>query len=109
MDALPLRSQPERLTQIMPSRRVPRFPYKDSGTRGATVRTFTCFTFDNRCSVPTLSFVFAADEMRARLLARRELLDTPDAVSLELYEGSNLLWMETASPSGEILTVGPPS
>lgn len=64
--------------------------------REAAMRTFSCFTFDDQRSVPTLSFIFAEDEMRARLLARRELLDTPKGASVEIYERDRLLWV---SPS----------
>lgn len=61
------------------------------------MRTFSCFTFDDRRSVPTLSFLFAEDETRVRLLARRELLATPHASSIEICEGGKLLWIETAT------------
>ena len=60
------------------------------------MRTFSCFTSDSRSSVPTLAFIFAEDEVRVRLLARRELLDTKHAVSVEICEGGKLLWTEWA-------------
>jgi hypothetical protein len=46
--------------------------------------------------VPTLSFIFAANEQRARELARRELMDVKQAVSVEIHENGKLLWVEAA-------------
>lgn len=60
------------------------------------MRTFSCFISDSRSAVPTLSLILAEDEARARLLARRELLDTRQAVSIEVCEGGKLLWTERA-------------
>lgn len=60
------------------------------------MRLFSCFTHHRASTVPALSFIFAADETRARVLARRELLDVRDALSLEVCEDGKLLWMETA-------------
>jgi hypothetical protein len=77
--------------------RVPSSPVLLLKPREATVRTFSCFTFDDRRSVPTLFFLFAEDETRVRLLARRELLATPHASSIEICEGAKLLWIETAA------------
>lgn len=50
------------------------------------MRTFSCFIRDSRHETPSLAFVFAADDERARELARRELLDTPDGVEVEIIE-----------------------
>lgn len=58
------------------------------------MRIFSCVKFDNRCSVPTPFFVFAANEARARLLARRELLETKGAMSVEIFEDNKLLAIE---------------
>lgn len=64
----------------------------------ASVRTFSCFTFDDRSSVPVLSFIFAEDGACARLLAHRELLDDRHAVSVEICERDKLLWAVVAQP-----------
>ena len=58
------------------------------------MRTFSCFIFDEGSAVPTLSFIFAADEQRARTFARRELMDALRPVSVELCEGGKLVWAE---------------
>lgn len=55
------------------------------------MRTFACFVSDLRGGVPTLSFIFAASNNRARELARRELLDTPDSVAVEIVENGRTL------------------
>lgn len=60
------------------------------------MRTFSCFTFEAEDSVPTLSFIFAANLIRARELARRELMDARRPVSVELCENGRLLWAEAA-------------
>ncbi|HVI31227.1 hypothetical protein [Phenylobacterium sp.] len=55
------------------------------------MRTFSCFTHDSRHQTPTLAFVFAADDAKARELARRELLDTPGGVEVEIVEDGRTL------------------
>lgn len=60
------------------------------------MRTFSCFTTDRLHDVPSLSFIFAANEERARELARRELMDVNQAVSVEIHENGKLLWVEAA-------------
>jgi hypothetical protein len=60
------------------------------------MRTFSCFISDSRTAVPTLSFILAENEVRARLLARRELLETKQALSVEVCEGGKSLWTEWA-------------
>lgn len=65
------------------------------------MRTFSCFTFDNTCSVPTLFFVFAADVARARVLAQREMLATLGAKTVEIFEDNRLLGIEAAQPGGD--------
>lgn len=59
------------------------------------MRTFSCFTHHQANTVPTLSFIFAEDEVRARLLACRELLDVRDALAVELCENDKVLWTDT--------------
>ncbi|HEY2753068.1 hypothetical protein [Phenylobacterium sp.] len=61
------------------------------------MRTFTCLMSVTGSSVPTLSFILAEDEVRARLLVLRELLDNKLATSVEIYEGASLLWTELAA------------
>ena len=59
------------------------------------VRTFACFTTEKGSSTPTLSFILAESEQRARELARRELMDALHPVSIEICEGGKVLWVET--------------
>jgi hypothetical protein len=68
----------------------------DSAAGEPNARTFSCFIFDEQTSVPTLSFIFAADEQQARALARRELMDVRRPASIELCEGDKLVWAEKA-------------
>jgi hypothetical protein len=58
------------------------------------MRTFSCITEDERNSAPTLSFILAEDEQRARELARRELSDADQPVSIEIRENGKLLWKD---------------
>lgn len=58
------------------------------------MRTFSCFTTTQASSTPTHSFIMAADEERARVLALRELKQEPKPVSLELCENGRVLWAE---------------
>ena len=60
------------------------------------MRTFACFTFEHGASVPTLSFIMAEDEDRARLLVRRELQANERALSVDVYESNKMLWTERA-------------
>ena len=62
------------------------------------MRTFSCFITAAGSSTPTLSFVLAESEARARELALRELMDVPDPVSMEICEGGKSLWVETVEP-----------
>jgi hypothetical protein len=55
------------------------------------MRTFSCFVSDLRDGVPTLSFILAASENRARELARRELLDIRDSVAVEIVENGRTI------------------
>jgi hypothetical protein len=64
------------------------------------MRTFSCFIFDRRRSIPTLSFVLASDEMRARELARRELMDEAVPLWVEIHEDGRLLGYEYAQACG---------
>lgn len=59
------------------------------------MRTFSCFVTVAGSSTPTLSFVFAETEQRARELARRELMDAQRPLALEICEGGKSLWVET--------------
>lgn len=61
------------------------------------MRTFSCFTFDDGQAVSGLTLIITDSLQRARELARRELLKSRDAVSIEICEGSSLLWTETAN------------
>lgn len=61
------------------------------------MRHFSCFTRDEQHTVSAPSFIIAGDEFRARFLARRELMDTPHAISVEICEGGKLLWIENLS------------
>jgi hypothetical protein len=61
------------------------------------VRTFSCFLFSKQSSVPDLFLIDAANEQRARALARREYL-AEKAIAVELCEGNEVLWRETAEP-----------
>lgn len=69
---------------------------RPKSARCGSMRTFSCFTFDNKCSLPALFFVIAANVARARVLARRELLATEGAVSVEIFENNKLLGIEMA-------------
>lgn len=71
------------------------------------MRAFSCFITDSRHSVPTLSFIFASDLGRARELARRELLESPHAVSYELCENGRLLVTEYGRPVAPARTKAP--
>lgn len=62
--------------------------------RGITVRTFSCFTRDDRYTAPTLQFFFAADEERARLLARRQLMESDHHLAVEVHENGEPLFRE---------------
>jgi hypothetical protein len=65
--------------------------------RESAVRTFSCFTTCADASAPILSIVFAADELRARELAGRELLRWPAALFVEVCEEDRLLFVEHAA------------
>lgn len=60
------------------------------------MRTFTCYTYDEAAAVPVLSFIFAADEQRARELARRELSDALRPMAVEIHERGQVIWREAA-------------
>ena len=53
---------------------------------GGAIRTFFCYTAQSGRAAPVLSVVFARTEARACLLARKELLDTPDSLTVEILE-----------------------
>jgi len=58
------------------------------------MRTFTVFIEDSRYSVPTLKFLVAADEVRARELAMRELAASKNHLSVELQESGRSLFKQ---------------
>lgn len=60
------------------------------------MRTFSCLTVHRTSAAPALSFILARDEHRATELARRELITSRQALSVELREGGKLLWTRTA-------------
>jgi len=62
------------------------------------MRTFSCFAFDNGQAVVGPMLIIAESLQRARELARRELLKSQAAVSIEISEGADLLWTGTAQP-----------
>lgn len=55
------------------------------------MRTFSCFTIDPRHTVPALVFIFAEDHERAIELARRELLENPDSIAVEIVENDSTI------------------
>ena len=61
------------------------------------MRTFTCFIADRRYAVPTLALILAADEERARELARRELNSAREHTGLELHENGRCIHTEARS------------
>lgn len=58
------------------------------------MRTFSCFINDSLSAVPTLALIFAEDDERARVLARRELMDARDPLSVEIREHGELIAIE---------------
>ena len=58
------------------------------------MRVFSCFVRNEGSVVPTLSFVFARDLSRARELARRQMAETPGAVSAEICENGAVIAIE---------------
>jgi hypothetical protein len=62
------------------------------------MRTFACFTTERGSCTPTLSFILAETEQRARELARRELMDARQPLSIELCEGGKVLWAKQVAP-----------
>ena len=66
------------------------------------MRDFKFFVSDRRHAVPTLSFVVARDEERARELALKALAESPHHLSVEVHEGDALLFIvpgEAADPT----------
>lgn len=59
------------------------------------MRTHSWFTLEPSGETPALSLVFAADEVRAAELARRELQLT-DGAAIKVREGCALVWPEAA-------------
>jgi hypothetical protein len=65
------------------------------------MRTFACFTTESGAGAPALSFIFAADEARARELALRELMEAVRPARIEVYENDLLLFVEDAPLEAE--------
>ena len=57
------------------------------------MRTFACYITDDRFSVPMLSFIIAADEIRARELALRELMESPHHQRIEMLENGQPIYV----------------
>jgi hypothetical protein len=55
------------------------------------MRIFSCFTREAHTEVPVLSFILAQSLDRARELARRELMDTPAGLEIEIVENGRIL------------------
>ena len=55
------------------------------------MRTFSLFTSDTRCKVPTLTFIVAEDEARAIILAQDNLAESEFHIAVELREGDRRL------------------
>ena len=60
--------------------------------------TFTCFTRDDRYSVPSLTFWAAKDEADMRALARQDLSANPHHEAVEVRDGDRLLFVEERRP-----------
>ena len=58
------------------------------------MRMFSCFVRERDVETPTLCFILAKSEDRARALARRELLDGRHRASVEICEAGKVLWRE---------------
>lgn len=58
------------------------------------MRTFSCFTTHPRSDILVLSFIFADNEARARILVRQELLNDREALSVDICEDGKLLGTE---------------
>ena len=64
------------------------------------MRTFSCFITDDRYSVPTLAFLIADDERRARQLARQRLMDSPHHLRIELLEDGRPVYSQHRQAQG---------
>lgn len=60
------------------------------------MRYFSCAIFDTQDRTPIRSLILAADELRARMLARSELGRTHRAAYAEVREGERLVGVEHA-------------
>ena len=58
------------------------------------MRTFSCFISDSLSTVPTLALILAEDDKRARVLARRELMDARRPLSVEIRENGKFVAIE---------------
>ena len=57
------------------------------------MRSFEIYVFDDRYSVPTLHFVSAKDEARARDIAERILSESGHHLGVEVSEGGRALFL----------------
>ncbi|THD77066.1 MAG: hypothetical protein E7812_14005 [Phenylobacterium sp.] len=62
------------------------------------MRTFACYITDDRFGVPVLSFIIAADALRARELALRELLESPHHQRIEMLENGQPIFVHARTP-----------
>jgi len=57
--------------------------------------TFTFYIQDDRYEVPTMDFVIAQNEARARVRATERLLESTHHIAVEVYEGDDLRFSAT--------------
>lgn len=63
--------------------------------------TFTFYIRDDRYDVPTMDFVVAQSEARARVRAAERLLESTHHTAVEVYEGDHLRFSMTAAPDAQ--------
>ena len=63
--------------------------------------TFTFYIRDDRYDVPTMDFVIAQNEARARVRAAERLLESTHHTAVEVYEGDSLRFSMTAGSGAE--------
>ena len=55
------------------------------------MRTFSCFARDAQSDAPALTLILAQSLERARVLARRELMEIRSGVAIEIVENGRTL------------------
>lgn len=60
------------------------------------MRTFTCSIQEAGTPKPTLSLIMAETPERAVELARKEMMEAPRPLCMEVRENGKLLWVEAA-------------